>query len=236
MSNIGPHTSALLAAAITLGGCVTTRYVTPWLRTTVDHPVDIIAESGSGQQHHTTEELFHGQWIVLSSSGEAMSIRGGKRAIYLGGNGYVMVTESGHARPITCQGVLRESPDERTLDCLEYPSFHRSVAPFDVVWRRYDATSSLLGQHRMSLEDDLISEEFTPSFIGFSSTGAPVLLLAVGADGGDRPPRCALYEASSTGLTLLGAFEANDSRTCNDVGFWRDRRVKLDAGRTPQEQ
>ncbi len=235
MSIAAHRRSGLFAAALLSQGCVTVHEVTPWLRTTTDHPVDIIAESGSNLRHRTTEELYDGKWVVLTTNAEAMPVHGGKLAVYRGDHGFVLLSESGHTRPIDCDGTLRESPDARFLDCLEFPSFHRGLDPFDVVWRRYEERSMAVDTRKVSLDGDAIAKDFGASFIGFSRIGAPLLTFQTDLDTAPHNARCEVFEVSTRGLTSLESGVSTEDNQCFDPRFWRGTKLEIATGSVPEE-
>src|SRR4051812_26491276 len=66
---------------LALAACSGSQQVTPWLRTSVDRPFEIMAESGGPKAHAATERLIGGRWVVVAHQAQALALSNG-RAIY----------------------------------------------------------------------------------------------------------------------------------------------------------
>jgi hypothetical protein len=228
---------AVAALAVVLGGCTTTRYVTPWFRTSVTPPgPQLIAESGGNITHRTTEELFEGTWVELKhATTDAMAIDDGLFVIYRADQGYMLLDHAGHARPIDCSGVLRASPRVRALDCIEFGR-RIDLDPLRVVWRHFRENSELLGEYRIELDGLSTEWRLAPEFIGFAETGSPLVSLRDrDVLEGNAARRCALYAVAPDRLVPVDAYDAPSAPPCGDVGFWRSRGIRVVEGNTPSE-
>jgi len=228
---------ALAALTVVLGGCTTTRYVTPWFRTSVTNPgPELIAESGTNISHRTTEELFGGTWVELKhATTEAMAIDDGRFVIYRANHGYMLLDRAGHARPMNCRGVLRESQRTRALDCIEFGQ-RTDLDPIRVIWRHFRENSELLGEYLVELDGLSTEWRFEPEFIGFTETGSPLVALRDrDVLEGNAARRCGLYAVSPDRLVPVDAYDAPSAPPCGDVVFWRSRGIRVVEGNTPSE-
>lgn len=126
------HAGALVLCASLLAvvgsGCssVTTRYVTPWLRTTTSHDFQLFAESGGHNQGWlTVERETHGAWHSMDISDDrAFSFGGGSRAVI----GSSIVRANGTTTSLECDGEVR-ARSASELICVTQPVEQTAPAP-----------------------------------------------------------------------------------------------------------
>ena len=102
-----------IAVAMLLAGCTTTRYVTPWLRTTVTAHPTFMAESGSGSGNElVVQRRVDGKWIEMPGASElAFAFAHGTRVLLKD----TVVREDGSSVKLDCPGDIRgtRGPVER---------------------------------------------------------------------------------------------------------------------------
>jgi hypothetical protein len=101
--------------AVLLAGCTTTRYVTPWLRTTVTAHPTVIAESGSGSTDAlVVERRVDGKWVAIPEASDlAFAFAHGTRVLLKD----TVVREDGSTVKLDCPGDIRGTRDGMHVLC-----------------------------------------------------------------------------------------------------------------------
>jgi hypothetical protein len=214
-----------------LAGCTTTRYVTPWLRTTVHEPFVIIAESGGPKRTSMTEIDVRGSWRIVSHQSQALALPDDDRAIFVSDAGLALAEDTGETTPLDCPGHVRVDSDRKRIVCLAFESWV-SVAIDDVAvsittidyrtGKRSRRTSTVRGQS--------LPRSYFPHFAGFLQDGTPVLTVHVNAPdevAGTPSKLCAAFALRDTFATKLASIESSAWPDCDEASFW-NRRTELE--------
>lgn len=223
------HLLALVAILLATG-CYRSSSVTPWLRTSSYHEVELIAESGGGSHGWAkTERLRNGAWVQISSRDRALSLAGGKLAVYIdttaGRERMVLTNEAGDIVPLECSDQLRVAPDGKSLVCVETSAHWLQPEDANTIRvSRIDLRGMTASAVTLTLPPKSLPRSFFPHFPGFLSDGTPVLTVHVNADverfeRGEKK-MCAAYALRSGAPEALLAVDTASWPDCDEASFW----------------
>jgi hypothetical protein len=182
--------AAVIAAnALALGGCIHTRQVTPWLRTTREVPFRLMAESGHSDDGDKVrvdrrEGRRWGRLDLPSTDDRAFGLGGGTRAVV----GDWLVRPKGAAVRIRCGGELRATPDGSEMVCVETFALHdykKDEAPQTLRITRLDTDGRELERLRVPFPVKVPDDEpplaayVSVDFLGFLPEGLVFVALKI---------------------------------------------------------
>ncbi|MBX7099305.1 MAG: hypothetical protein K1X89_16450 [Myxococcaceae bacterium] len=228
---------AALAVALAFAGCASSRQVTPWLRTRVEHTPVLYAESGGPRDHVFTERLVEGRWVTISTCCTAALALPGGRAVFHRDSQLVSSSERGPDTPLECAPEgLRLAPDGQRLVCLagmgrwSDPAQPLSVG---VTWHSLDGQP--LESREVPLPAGALPGHFFPHFAGFLE-GQPLLsahVAPVSFSAGEAG-FCAAWVLDGAGWRPLQRLTTAAWPRCAEADFWRERVPgALEAGEAP---
>jgi hypothetical protein len=222
-----------------------TRYVTPWLRTSVDEPVEIIAESGGPKTRTWIERKRSGRWERVSTGHGALRISD-DRALY-------ELCDDSHCEPIVaavsgetvrlpdCDGWIVMPAGSSEIVCVNprhtsdswksenAPDHANRPAdgsmPVDVV--RYDVLGRQRGRARATLPPNAMAGDTELQLIGVVDVDP-----AIAAVERITPNayRCTLWRIRDASVERGDSISATNRDACLDPAIWRNQVAGLTPG------
>lgn len=226
------HRLALFVAIFALSGCFSSRQVTPWLRTSVTRPFELMAESGGPKPVAKTERLVDGVWLQVSRSRRAMPLSGGKAAIYIADSdgALLLANAAGEDKRLDCRGEIRSRPDGRGLTCMEFRGYVADGAASTLTVKQIDLAGATTSTRTFEIPEGTIPRDYFGHFPGFLPSGLPLYTVHVTNEDllvhGNRTQLCIAFAAGPGRLTKLASVVSDDWPSCGDASFWSDLHVE----------
>jgi hypothetical protein len=244
--------AVIAASAPALGGCIHTREVTPWLRTTREIPFRLIAESGHPDDVDkvSVDHLKGRRWVPLDlpcADDRAFGLAHGTRAVI----GDWLVRQDGPPVPIRCEGELRGTPDGTAIVCVEtfaLYDYKKDEAPQTLRVTRRDTDGREIERLRVPFpvrvpdDEPPLGTEVTVDLLGFLPEGLVIAVLRITrkesfASEAVKTPRAFLLlpdgrfrELGSMRITVGELWALHSPRLWNERLGWH-----VDLGRTRQD-
>lgn len=225
----------IIALSLLFAGCTTTRYVTPWLRTTVHEPFVIMAESGGPKRTSMTEMEVRGDWKVVSHQSQALALPDDDRAIFVSDDGLVLAKETGEVTPLDCPGHVRVDGDRKRIVCVDFVSWASEEKDLEVSVTTLDYRTGRRTRSTSTVRSGTLPRSYFPHFPGFLKDGTPALTVHTNAEnetfGFDQTKLCAAFALRGSIVKELASIESNAWPDCDEARFWNSRTdVEIEAG------